>query len=367
MLYRPTCVVVCVLLAAGAVHGFNAEDLIKNLNTARGQRQLEAALRLGDFNYPEVITALSAKLDDAATDATVRAGCARSLAKLNSPSTYPMIESLAKKSEEKAVVRTACLQSMAAIKGEDAIPTLVEMLKTEKNLLVRRMVEMVLGGMADTQRVSIAITPLLKDEAAAPSAIVVLGVVGGPGVIAPLAKQLDSPKARIRWAVIRAIGGIPHPDSVPPLLAFYRKANDAEKSQILAVFGQHPHPDVVELLISELQNRKTFAALRRRSALTLGTLKAPTAVKPLVTVMLDTTQQTGLRMTCAQSLGQFSDREDYAIAGLIGALADKGIAETASLSLARVTKRYFGTDKDKWLAWFEKRRNQRNRSPNVGH
>jgi len=365
MLYRRTCLVVCVLVAAGAAYGFNAEDLIKDLNTQTGHKQLEAALRLGDFNYPEVITALSDKLDDTETDATIRAGCARSLAKLNSPSTYPMIESLAKKAEEKAVVRTACVQSMAAMKGEEVIDTLVGMLKTEENVLVRREVERTLGGMRDTQRVSVAVTPLLTDDTAAPSAIIVLGSVGGPGVIAPLAKQLESPTARIRWAVIRAIGGIVHPDSVPPLLAFYPKANDAEKSQILAVFSQHPHPDVIELLINELQNRKTFAPLRRRSALTLGLLQAPAAVRPLVAVMLDTTEQTGLRMTCAQSLGQFSDREDYAIAGLIGALADKRIAETASLSLARVTKRYFGKDKEKWTAWFEKWRRQRARNPNA--
>jgi HEAT repeat protein len=367
MVLRRVLVLAAVCLWGGVVWGVNAQDLLDDLNKATGQKQIEAALRLADFNYPEVVTALSARLDDAKTDVTVRAACAGSLGKLNDPSTCPMIEALARKPEEKTIVRTACIRAMAVMKAGDAIPELVEMVKAEKNPMVQRTIEEALAGMKDAQRVALAVSPLLQDELAAPSAIRVLGVVGGPAVIVPLSLQLTSPKASIRQAVIRALGEIGHPDAVPPLLDFYPKGNEAEKVQILSALANHPHPLAVKLMTEELENPKTYAPLRQRSALTLGNLVARPAVKTLVKIMLNTAEPTGLRLTCAQALGNFGDHDDEAIAGLIGALADKRIADTAAVSLSRVTKCYHGTSKEKWTEWFQKWLQERDREEHIGH
>lgn len=368
MARRYVAALLCLALSCAVAYGFNAQDLLEDLNTQVGHKQLAAALRLGDFTkYPEVVSALAEKLDDTNIDVTVRAACAKSLGKSTDLSVYPMLQTLAKKEDEKAIVRRACAQSMGAIKGSEAVDDLVAMLKVEKNMLVRSGIEETLTDMKDSQLVAVAVSRLLKDDVAAPSAIRVLGSVGGPGVIDLLAKELENEKASIRLAVIRAIGGIIHPRAAPPLLAFYPKANDAEKVQILSAFGKHPHPDVVKLLMSELENQKTFPAIRRSSALVLGHLVARPAIRLLVKVMLDTTEQRGLRLTCAQALGKFGDRDDYAIAGLIGVLADRKIADTAAISLSRITRRYFGTSKERWTEWFQKWRQTRDRRGRGGH
>ena len=189
----------------------------------------------------------------------------------------------------------------------------------------------------------------------------------GTAVIPPLAKQLGEGNGVSRRAVIQALGSIRQPESAVVLIQFYPKANDAEKVDILAVLSVHPHPDAVTLMVNEMMNPKTFPAVRRRAALSLGTLRAQPGIAPLVKVLLNTGEAQGLRITCAQALSNFTDRDDMAVAGLIGALADKALAEEVSLALTRMTRRYFGTDKEKWAQWFQQYREERDRPARVAH
>ncbi len=339
MRFRIAAVSVVAVLAGAAAWGYTAEDLVKDLNGANStpDKQLAAAMRLKDFvQFPEVVTALSAKLDDAGGDAVLRANCAMSLGYSKDPSVFPMVRALAKKPEEKPIVRAGCVVAMALIRGEEVIGEFIEMLKTEKSGIVRSQIEDSLMKMQDAQKVVVAVGPLLKEPDAEASAIRVLGAVGGPAVIAPLAKQLDQGRASSRRAVIRALGSIRAPDSAKALVAFYPKANDAEKVEILGVLSIHPHPSAIALMIAELGNLKTYPAVRRRAAMSLGALKATDGIRPLVKVLLNTAEADGLRITCAQALGDFSDRDDQAIAGLIGSLPDKKVAEESALALNRI-------------------------------
>ena len=186
-----------------------------------------------------------------------------------------------------------------------------------------------------------------------PSAIRVLGMVGGPAVVAPLAKKLDEGKLTSHRAVIEALGNIRHPDAAAALVKFYPKANDAEKVDIFRALSTHPHPAAIELMTGQLRDVKVYPAVRRRAALSLGNLRATAAIPALSKALLNTTEDENLRLTCVQALGNFSDRDDAAIAALIGALADKKMADEASLALNRVTHRYFGADKEKWTEWFQ--------------
>jgi HEAT repeat protein len=356
-----------VFLSAHVAWGINAQDLIKSLNQETGQKQTEAAIRLADFKYPEVVAALADKLADPKTDVTVRATCATSLGRLGDPSTLPLLRSLAAKEDERTVVRTSCIMSIAVLKGSDAIPELVQMLKVEKNPMVRSAVEAVLARLPDKTRVALAVSPLLQDDTAAPSAIRILGAIGDPAVIPPLSKLLDSPKASVRQAAVRALGDLKNPNAVPPLLAFYPKGNEAEKVQILAALANHPHPAAVKLMTDELENPKTYAPLRQRAALSLGALAAPSAVTTLVRIMRDPAEQEGLRLTCVHALGNFSDRDDDAIVGLIDALSDKSLADAAAISLSRVTRVYLGTSSEKWTEWYQRWLKERGRDTRLGH
>jgi HEAT repeat protein len=353
-------ILVGVVLLAGAASGQDAKALIDDLNGQTGQKQLEAAIRLGEYaGLPEVVTALSAKLSDATGDVFLRAACAASLGKSANPAVYPMLLALAKKTDEKAVVRAACINSVAALKQEDALPDLVPMLKGESGYVVQRSLVGALTGMKNTARVVIEVTPLLKDETAAPMAITILGTVGGPEAVPPLAQGLKSEKAAIRQSSISALGAVRQQGAVAPLIQFYPTGNDAEKDAVLAALANYPLPETVKLLLDEFRNPKTYPALRRRAALSLGNLATGDAVEPMVKVMLNTAEHAGLRLTCAQALGKFRG-DGHAMAGLIGALADtdKGLVDTAALSLANITGRFFGTDKAKWEAWFRSSRSQ---------
>jgi HEAT repeat protein len=362
------CVVLTVALAATPARGYNAQDLLIDLKEGTSEKQLAAAMRLADYaQFPEVVTALAAKLDDAKADPVLRATCAASLGRSGDASVYPMLQTLAKKVEEKPLVRAGCVAAMGAIKKGDAIAELVEMLKTEPAAIVRAQIEDSLARMPDPQPVLVAVSPLLKDPASVTSAIRILGFVGGPAVIPPLAKQLEEGKASNRRTVIRALGNIRHADAARALVAFYPKGNEAEKVDVLEALSQHPHPDAVALLIAQMEDAKAFAAVRRRSALSLGILRAPTAVMPLRTILLNTAESDGLRLTCVQALGNYSDRDDAAVAGLIGALADRKMAEESALALSRITRRYFGTNKEKWTEWFQQWRQDRDRNQPMGH
>lgn len=364
----------CLLLAGAAAFGANAQDLLINLKEGTRVKQHEAALQLSDFvdratrkGFPEVVSALSAKLDDVKADTHVRAACAQSLGKLNDLSVYSMIETLAKKKDEKGLVRAACVGAMSALKGTAVIGELAMMLRTEKANIVARALERSLIEMPDKNRVTVAVAPLLKEADSAPSAIRIMGNVGGPGVVGPLAQELKSPTARIRMAVITALGNIHVAEAAMHLINYYPKANPAEKTRVLAALGKHPHPAGVKLLMDELNNQKAYPALRRRAALSLGTLKVPFAIKPLVNIMLKTSEHRGLRLTCVQALANFTDRNDDAIAGLIGALADDKLKSPAALALNRITRRYFGTNQEKWTDWFQHWRRTRDRRRFPGH
>jgi len=356
MLLRRLFLLAAACLWAPLAWGVTAQDLINDLNNQTGQKQIEAAIRLSGYPSPEVVTALSARLADVKTDLTVRAACATSLGKLGDPSALPLLRSFAAKGDEKTLVRTSSIMSIAMLQGSDATPELVQMLKTEKTPMVQSAIEGVLARLPDKTRIALAVSPLLQDDLAGPSAIRILGVIGDPAVIPPLSKLLDSSKASVRQATIRALGDLKSPSVVPPLLAFYPKGNDAEKVQILSALASHSSPDVIKLMTSELENPKTYAALRQRSALSLGALVARPALPTLVRVMRDPAEQDGLRMTCAQALGYFSDRDDDAVTALIDALSDKAITDAAAVSLSRITHVYLGTSKDKWAEWYQRQR-----------
>ncbi len=356
-----------ILLVAVPAFGVSAESMIADLKDGTADRRLAAAMGLADYvQFPEVVTALAQKLDDTTADPVLRANCAASLGRSADPSVYPMVQTLAKKTEEKPIVRAGCVIAMGMIKQDAVVPEFIEMLKTEKSLIVRQQVEQALQRMPNAQAVVTAVSPLLNLPESESSAIRVLGAVGGPAVIAPMAKQLET-KTDKRRVLIEAIGMIRSPDAAKALIAFYPKADDAEKVQILGVLASHPIVESVTLLVSELENPKTFLAVRRRAALSLGMLKAPGGIHPLVKILLNTAEDDGLRRSCVGALANFGDHDDDAIAGLIGCLPDKKLAEDAAVALNRITRRYFGTDKQKWAEWFQEWRRTRDSSGGVGH
>jgi HEAT repeat protein len=250
---------------------------------------------------------------------------------------------------------------MASIKGTESIDSLITLLKAEKSPVVKEALIQALGSIQD-RKVSAAVAPLLKDDATAPLAIRVLGSLGDPSAIPTLAAELKADRPTVRQAVIKTLGEIDSADAVPPLLDCYPSANDAEKVLIIASLNRHGDPRSFPLLIRELQDPKVYPAVRRRAALALGSMVAQEAIEPLVKIILNTAEDNGLRLTCIQALANYSERDDYAIAGLIGVMADKRMAEPAALALSRITRRYFGTDKTKWENWFHQWRQERDKS-----
>ena len=211
-----------ILLAAVPAFGYSAEELVMDLKEGTPDKKLAAAMHLGDYvQFPEAVTALSAKLSDPNADAVLRANCAAALGRSADPSVYPMVHALATRVDEKPVVRAGCVLAMGLIKQEQAIPEFIELLKTEKSSIVRSQVEDSLRRMPNPPTVVAAVSPLLNVPEAETSAIKVLGAVGGPAVIDPLMKLLDV-KTSKRSALIEAVGSVRSPEAARALIGFYR-------------------------------------------------------------------------------------------------------------------------------------------------
>jgi len=79
-------------------------------------------------------------------------------------------------------------------------------------------------------------------------------------------------------------------------------------------------------------------------------------VIPALTDLLQSSKDAGLRSSAAAGLGK--TRSPYAVEPLIAALGDKdrGVRDKAGFALKKITKQEFGTDQEKWRAWWKENR-----------
>ena len=322
MLSRRTLAAACVLLIAQAAYSQQDTDAkyVKDLNGGDVRTQFTAATRLGGFRTKLSVNALVTRLTTPEANAVVRSACATSLGKLRVNETYGVLHNAAKDTKEPGIVRASCIRSMAGIKQNEAVEDLATILKTDKSTFATRTLVEVLGGMTDRDRVTTAIAPLLKDPDSAPPAIAILGAVGGPGTVIPLAEMLKDRVSMIRLAAIEALGKVKDPRAVPPLMKFYENANEAEKGEILSALSEYDKPEVVVLMMKQLLDVNSLKALRLQSALGLGKLRARPAIKAMVALMLHPKESLEIREACTKALGNFNSYDDYAVVVLIGAL-----------------------------------------------
>jgi HEAT repeat protein len=112
----------------------------------------------------------------------------------------------------------------------------------------------------------------------------------------------------------------------------------------------HAESDQIEMLIQNLNSE--YRDLRLSAVWTLGKVKEPRAFEALINALKN--KDLLVRAKAAEALGEIKNPK--AVEPLIAVLTDEEetVREFAAKALANITGEDFGQDRDKWLKWWEK-------------
>lgn len=197
---------------------------------------------------------------------------------------------------------------------------------------VRRKVATALGAYSGPEVVAALIEALKDPDASVQWAIAEsLGRIGEPG-LAALMDTTSQGVAAQRWGAARALGKIPGPTSLQPLLqALADDEESAVRREAAEALAGRKDTRVVEALALALVDRDP--AVQWQAAHSLAKLRDARAIVPLITAMQDS--EPGLRETVSEALVELGPE---AIAPLIAALRDEdaGIQAGALAALTRM-------------------------------
>jgi HEAT repeat protein len=232
--------------------------------------------------------------------------------------------------------------------------TLIEQL-SDKNWRVRVDAAIALGELRDKR----AIIPLAKavnlsGDVLSEYASDALVKIGEP-VVEPLKDALNNPDNRVRENAVYCLGRISHPSALETLRKFWKEDKNVYV-RMAAAFG------IAEIAQDEKARQFILEGLESKDGSTivgairaLGMLEDREAVRPLIGILLEGSFFTA--PVAAESLVKIGDKR--AIAPLIEVLRmplSEYVQrhEDASCALNILTGQDFGTDYDKWKAWYEK-------------
>jgi len=176
---------------------------------------------------------------------------------------------------ENTSVRAAAARHLAAHPDPAAFDALADVVRSEKDPLVRTAAVQALGA--------------LKDERAREPLLAALGDASNP----------------VRAEAARALGGVPSADAVTALAAAL--ADEAQSVKIAAVeaLGASKRPDALQPLVSALALPDTH--VRSHAAYALGRLGIPEARDPLIRILEDRTQDLSVTRAAIDALAAAGD------------------------------------------------------------
>ncbi|HOB73013.1 MAG TPA: HEAT repeat domain-containing protein [Phycisphaerae bacterium] len=163
------------------------------------------------------------------------------------------------------------------------------------------------------------------------------------GVTGAEARQLLDPQTRRDIAELEKESGA--------FGELFRSGKEAEKVYMAAPEAEKH--TLFQQWIRELDS--SDAPTRSRAIIALGLIRHRQAVRPLIAIIKEPTQNNQFRWLAVRALGQIGD--SAAVPVLID-LIDHHNWNTqvcAKVALAEITGVYFGQDKDKWRAWWKER------------
>ena len=286
-------------------------SLVSALDNSNRYVRLEAAQALEnqidtyrEFENENLFQVLLTSLQD--NNRNVRLMSARLLGKLKDPrATVPLIKTLEDSEYE---VREEASVALQNIKDPQAIEPLVKALNSG-NPGVRAHVVKTLGGFKDHR----AIEPLMStiqdpNPEVRAAAIKVLGTIKDPRAIEPIVNALDDDDEKVRLQAVTVLGVSGNPQVINPLLDKLRdpvmQVREAAGESLIQLKWKPSTPEdkgkqclinrdwagcidigkpAVAPLIAELN--QTDSTIKIPVARTLGELKDPSAIEPLITYM----------------------------------------------------------------------------------
>ncbi len=311
-------------------------------------------------------------------DARVRAAAITALAELRHEPAGQAALAMLKDSDPDA--RGAAIMAAGELRAEGALPALA-------NLLGGKSVgdAMLAATALGRSREPGAMDPLMRalrhfNPMVQASAARALAAIGEAEVVPALAKALRDPKTSRpgRLACAEALGGLKHPDAVPPLVEVLGEAEHAlvwaatealgkqrdrravapllnllprpeMATTVAAALGEIGSSDAVPGLVRILKEGTTDVSLLQQVFWALGSIGSPSAVAALKPYLKDEAPR--VARWAAEALGRI--RDISAGEALLGALRrpEREVREMALWSLQEISGKTWGEELELWEAW----------------
>ncbi len=281
-------------------------------------------------------------------------------------------------------VRAAAAQALGRLRADTAVDLLIQRCETDWNHFVRSNAALALGLVGNTVAVPALVRLLNADKERMRSysvwalallrqpslmshiierltdsnhhvrqcAATGLAVLRDPAACDPLGKVIrtDENEYVLQWATL-ALGAIGHPDGLPAIEHAFHASSPYVRHKAIAALGEIKHPNSIAIIRLAIQDQDRFC--RQQAALALGRLQAHEhidvllelmsdpneyvraavmqalgeigdshAVPPLVKLLIDDPSYL-VRENAAEALGQFGDKNEQVIKGLVDALNDR--------------------------------------------
>jgi HEAT repeat protein len=256
-----------------------------------------ASAHLAAFAVPLLLPALEHALRDDA-NAAIRNAAMEIYVRLGSAAGAPLVSLLEDSDEE---IRNFAAVMLGSVGGETAVPALLLALQ-DADVNVRHAAAASLGRIGSPEAVPHLVAALRSEPWLQYSAIHALGELGDPRATRPLLELLENDM--LRGSVLEALGQVSGRDALPQLVPYLHEPDPVLRNlairavvaieQRATAEGESLDPDVqaalrgqdlVDHLLMTLQDDDF--QMRKTAAVTLGWLKEPRAVAPLIALLTD--------------------------------------------------------------------------------
>lgn len=294
---------------------------------------LSWAIQAGEVRIEKLIELLDSR------DAGTRAAAAEMLGQTNDPRAIKPLVAAALK-DSYSGVRNAAAASLAKIKDRSIGPLLIAALKDEKPD-IRSHAAQALRKSNETRAVRPLIAALKDSDAKVQcSAAQALGNLSDQRAVRPLVASLKNPRRAVQGAAVMALIGIGKP-AVTALITTLGDEDPVVRKYSAVVLGEIRDPQAVRPLIAVL--KKTGEELEK--------IEEEKITRPGIQSIKENLSK--LRLAAAKALGQLKDPR--AVETLIDALQyEKPTVHPVMVwALQRITGEKFGKDRAEWRTWWQ--------------
>lgn len=299
---QPLGVPTAITPVPGRVEEIDPKTLIKQLEGARDEnRRYQIVQRLAQLHHPETFETFLRLLADPNSD--IRECAAEALGNLGNPDAVrPLLKSL---STERGNLRYLCVEALGKLASTQATRPLIALLsETDENM--GYVAAEALGRIGDPE----AVRPLMAMANSADKDLryIVaksLGAIGSIEATGVLLQLLQDPDREVRAEAIRSLGELADPEGAGALLDFLDEESDPDLTlEAVCALGRMKSRAALRHLLGLLKTQREELAVEVIRA--LGAMRAPEAVRPIITRMQDD-EGREVQLAAVRALGDLGD------------------------------------------------------------